>query len=139
MPYALCLGTDMKASCWNHISLRSVKKSSLRSVKKTKVREETFLTLLLYMCPHTALCVSSYSCDLLLYMCPHTALCVSSYCYICVLILLYMCPHTALYVSSYCSACVLILLYMCPPTSMHARVLLLSLYVKVSCEDRATQ
>ena len=50
---------------------------------------------------------------ILLYMCPHTAVYVSSYCYICVLILLYMCPHTALYVSSYCSICVLILLYMC--------------------------
>jgi hypothetical protein len=51
---------------------------------------------------------------ILLYMCPHTAIYVSSYCYICVLaamaeaaklqagggksvlILLYMCPHTAI-------------------------------------------
>ena len=53
-------------------------------------------------------------------MCPHTAMCVSSYCYKCVVILLYVCPHTAicvlitLYVSSYCYVCVLILLYLCP-------------------------
>jgi hypothetical protein len=46
--------------------------------------------------PHTAI----YVCDsvlILLYMCPHTAIYVSSYCYICVLILLYMCPHTAIH------------------------------------------
>jgi hypothetical protein len=48
----------------------------------------------LYMCPHTAIYVSSYC-----YMCPHTAIYVFSYCYICVLILLCMCPHTAIYVS----------------------------------------
>jgi hypothetical protein len=61
-----------------------------------------------------------YICVLiLLYMCPRTAMYVSSYCYICVLILLYMCPHTAIYVSSYCYICVLILLYMCPHTTMY--------------------
>jgi hypothetical protein len=32
--------------------------------------------------------------DILLYMCPHTTMCVSSYYYMCVLILLYVCPHT---------------------------------------------
>ncbi len=42
--------------------------------------------ILLYMCPHTAIHVSSYC-----YMCP--------YCYTCILILLCMCPHTAVYVS----------------------------------------
>jgi hypothetical protein len=56
-----------------------------------------------------------YICVLmLLYLCPHTAVYVSSYCYVCVLILLYvcvlmllyMCPHTAMYF-------VLILLHMC--------------------------
>jgi hypothetical protein len=37
---------------------------------------------------------------ILLYMCPHTATCVSSFCDICVLILLHVCPHTAIYVSA---------------------------------------
>ncbi len=32
---------------------------------------------------------------ILLYMCPHTTIYVSSYYYICVLIRLYMCPHSA--------------------------------------------
>jgi hypothetical protein len=76
-----------------------------------------------YICPHTAILVSSYyfictrrlpyMCVLiLLYVCPHTAICVPSYCYMCALILLYVCPHTAICVSSYCYMCVLILLYM---------------------------
>ena len=56
--------------------------------------------------------------SLLLYMCPHTAIRVSAYCYICVCILLYVCPHTAVYVSAYCYICVLILLYMCPPIAI---------------------
>jgi hypothetical protein len=37
--------------------------------------------VLLYMCPHTAVCFL-----VLLHMCPHDA--------VCVLVLLYMCPHT---------------------------------------------
>jgi hypothetical protein len=59
-----------------------------------------------------------------LYVCPHTAVCVSSYCYICVLIphtsictgnmeariLLYLCPQTTIYVSAYCYMCILILI-----------------------------
>ncbi len=58
---------------------------------------------------HNFGCWYCYICVLiLLYMCPHTAIYVSSYCYICVLILLYMCPHTAIYVSSYCYICVLV-------------------------------
>jgi hypothetical protein len=48
----------------------------------------------------------------LLYACPHTTTCVSSYCYICVLILLYMCPHTTTCVSSYCYVCDVMLVYM---------------------------
>ena len=48
--------------------------------------------ILLYLCPHTTICVSSY---ILLYVRPHTITSVPSY--------FYMCPHTAL--------CVLILLY----------------------------
>jgi hypothetical protein len=56
---------------------------------------------------------------ILLYMCPHTAVYVSSYCCMCVLILLYVCPHTAVYtavyLSSYCYKCVLILLYVNRP------------------------
>jgi hypothetical protein len=43
-----------------------------------------------------------YICVLiLLYMCPHIAVYVSSYCCICVLMLLYMCPHTAICVSTF--------------------------------------
>ncbi len=71
---------------------------------------------LLYVCPHTAMYVSSYChvCVLImLYMCPHTAMCVSSYCCVCVLIMLYVCPHHAIYVPSYCYTTVLTLLYMC--------------------------
>ena len=57
---------------------------------------------------------------LILYVCPHTSICVSSHDYICALILLYMCPHTAIYVSSYCYICVLALLYVCPHSSIYA-------------------
>ncbi len=47
--------------------------------------------MLLCMCPHTPMYVSSYC-----YMCPHTTT-------RCVLILLYVCHHTALYLAlSYC-------------------------------------
>jgi hypothetical protein len=38
--------------------------------------------ILLYVCPHTTICVSSYY-----YMCPHTTIYVSSYYYVCVLVL----------------------------------------------------
>ena len=61
-----------------------------------------FVLILLYICPHTTLCVL-----ILPYMCPHTTRYVSSTLYICVLILLYMCPHTSIHVSSYCYKCVL--------------------------------
>jgi hypothetical protein len=66
----------------------------------------TCVLILLYMCPHTTKCMSSYY-----YMCPHTAMCVSSYYYTCVLILLYTCPHTTIYMSSYYYICVHILLH----------------------------
>jgi hypothetical protein len=52
--------------------------------------------VLLYVC----VLILLYVCPLLLHVCPHTAVYVSSYCYVCVLILLYMCPHTASCVSS---------------------------------------
>ena len=39
----------------------------------------------------------------------------------------------------YCYVCVLLFLYMCPPTTMYVRILLICLYVKVSCEDSVTQ
>jgi hypothetical protein len=78
---------------------------------------DTLLTspLVLYVCPHTAVYVSSYCC---MYMCPHTAVYVSSHSCICVLILLVL----SYLESSYCytssvrmllSKHVLILLYMC--------------------------
>ena len=97
-----------------------------------------FVLILLYMCPHTAICVLilltllTYrtspptpppSCRyissvlILLYMC------VSSYSYVCV------CPHTTIYVcvliprymcvSSYYYICVLILLHMWPHTTTY--------------------
>ena len=69
------------------------------------------LLILQYMCPHTAMYVSSYC-----YMRPHTAIYVSSYCYVCVLMLLYMCPQTAIHVSSHCYICLVMLLNMRAPT-----------------------
>jgi hypothetical protein len=117
---------------------------------------------LLYVCPHTAcrcMCaqdknvLSSLCVLILLYMCPHTPICVLSYCYICVLILLYVssyyyitvcvssysiliciCVLILLYVSAYSYIFVLILLYMCSHTPIYVssysyiRVLIL-LYV----------
>ena len=95
--------------------------------------------ILLYMCPHTAMCVSSccYICVLmLLYMCPHTAICVSSYCYMCVLMLLYVCPHAAICVSlsyfilnvcAHPTTCVLILLCVC--AGLHDPVVLKTLLI----------
>jgi hypothetical protein len=81
----------------------------------------TCVLILLYMCPHTTICVSSYyymcplTCVRILllcmssyyYMCPHATIYASSHYYICVLRLLYVssycyiCPHTTKYVSSY--------------------------------------
>jgi hypothetical protein len=49
---------------------------------------------------------------ILLYMCPRTAIYVSSYYYICVPILVYMGRHTTF-------MCVLMLLYMCPHTLLY--------------------
>jgi hypothetical protein len=68
------------------------------------VRTHIYVRILTYMC---SIHVSSYyTCVLiLLYMCPHTTIYVSSYYYICVLILLYICPPTTI--------CVRILTYMC--------------------------
>jgi hypothetical protein len=57
---------------------------------------------------------------ILLYMCPHTAICVSPYCYICVPILL-----TAIYVSSYCYIYMLSGMWSpstCSPRCLHASV-----------------
>ena len=77
----------------------------------------------LYMCPHTATCVSSYY-----HTCVHSwqksdagVLCsrvlptiyVSAYCYICVLILLYVCPHTIM------CALILTLLFLLPLRTFH--------------------
>ena len=75
------------------------------------------------------LCVSSYyDCYIyvlmLLYMCPHTPVYVSSCYYIGVVLLLYMCPYTAIHVSSSYDVCVLILLCvcvsMCPHTTRYS-------------------
>jgi hypothetical protein len=109
--------------------------------------------ILIYICPHNTICVSSYyymwcphttTCGVLivLYSCPHTTICVSSYYYmcphttICVLILLYvvssyyyMCPH-----ATTCGVlmllCVLMLLYMwCPHTTTGETLTRLEVYV----------
>jgi hypothetical protein len=56
---------------------------------------------------------------ILLYMCPHAPMYVSSYSYICVLMLLYVCPHTPIYVSSCSYVCVLMLLYLCVLVPLH--------------------
>ncbi len=104
---------------------------------------------LLYVCPHTPICVSSYyymRVLILLYMCPHTTMSLSCLLYVCphtaysiVLILLYvvsyycicvlmllclfhacsMCVLILLYVSTYCYTCVLIRLYICPHTATY--------------------
>ncbi len=85
--------------------------------------------VLLYVCPHAAVYVSSCCCVcvlMLLCICPHAAVYVSSCCCVCVLMLLYMCPHAA-YVSSCCCVCVLMLLCMCPhaaPLDKEAALLL---------------
>jgi hypothetical protein len=92
------------------------------------------------MCPHTSvshLKVADvvyvhicYICVLiLLYMCPHTAIYVSSYLKVANVVyvhIYYRCPHTAIYVSSYLKVadvvfvdiyiCVLTQLHMCPNT-----------------------
>jgi hypothetical protein len=86
--------------------------------------------ILLHICPHTAIYVSSYTAAARPRRVPHTythsVSSVSSYCYksrvltplqtqyMCVLILLHICPQTATYVSSCCYICVLILLHKCP-------------------------
>ena len=87
-------------------------------------------TILLYMCPHTPIYVSSYFyiCVLiLLYMCPHTTICVlillcmCPHTTMCVLILIYVCPHTAIYVSAY--------QYMCPHTTSICILILLCVLI----------
>jgi hypothetical protein len=86
------------------------------------------ILILLYMCPHTPICVLipyCFTCVFILYICVLILLYVSSYCYICVLIFLYVCSYCyicvliLLYVSSYCYICARILLYMCPHTALY--------------------
>ena len=107
-------------------SARQSKQERYGSVEEeSELSKYVCVLILLYMCPHTAIFVSSYCCICFLILlcmcphsaifvssnccrCPHTAVYVSSYCCICVHILLYMCPHAAIYVSSYCYICVLI-------------------------------
>jgi hypothetical protein len=67
------------------------------------------LKLILYICSHTSFCCICVLMLLfvlmLLRMCPHTTVDVSSYYYIFVLILLHMCPLTATLLSTYCYIC----------------------------------
>ena len=60
--------------------------------------------ILLYVCPHTTICVSAYY-D----MCVLMLLCVCHYATMCVLILLCVCPHTTMSVSLCYCVCVLML------------------------------
>jgi hypothetical protein len=72
------------------------------------------ILLCIYVCPHSAIYVSSSAPPVCIYH-----IYVSSFCYVCVLLrsagicisihILYMCPHCAMYVSS-CYVCVLMLL-----------------------------
>jgi hypothetical protein len=74
--------------------------------------------ILLYMCPHTTIYVSSYCSRLRMLealnvskMSPHTTISVSSY--------YHMCPHTTTHVSSYYYiSSILILLCMCPQSTV---------------------
>ena len=79
---------------------------------------------------------------ILLYLCPHTAIFVSSYCYICVLILLYVCPHTTIYSYTNYYMCVLyaicihVLVYTCssrwlPAERLPAALTYASAYVSI--------
>ena len=117
---------------WESLFFTLSSKEKFFTFSKENSRKEKFFTLsgglLLYMCPHPTIYVSSYSYA----QWRPTAIYVSTSCYICVRLLLRS-------LVAYCYICVLILLYMCPPTAMYVRILLLSLYVKVSCEDRATR
>jgi hypothetical protein len=132
--------------CWRMLTYTGVCRHSSAHVlamavqrlyPKAQVRIYYYICvlILLYMCPHTAIYVSSYR-----YICPHAALNVSSFCYMCsfcyytcphtttdVFILLYVSPaytsvyagddrpsyfnisHTTIYMSWYCYICVLIL------------------------------
>ena len=79
--------------------------------------------LLLWVCPLTVMCVSSYyyGCVLLLLcVCPLTVMYVSFYCYVCVLLLLWVRPLPVMCVSSYCNVCILLLLCVCSLTVMGA-------------------
>jgi hypothetical protein len=97
------------------------------------------IRILLYMCPHATVCVTSYYLTnsmrqdtsgsplshyyirvrILLYMCPHATVCVSSY-YLttaCATIRAEAPCRTTTCVSSYYYVCVVMLLYMCPRTT----------------------
>jgi hypothetical protein len=107
----------------------------------------TCVLILLYMCPHTTIFVSSYY-----YMCPHTTIDVSSYYYVSscyhvrVLIPLYKCPHTTRYGSSQYQCTIPsvmrtevhedtgIPLHMCPHTTTYAS----STYMPVAYTHRRT-
>jgi hypothetical protein len=77
--------------------------------------------ILLYVCPHTTICVSAYyhiCVRILLYVCPHTTICVSAHYHLCVRTLLYVCPHTTICVSAHYYMCVRTLPYVCPHTTI---------------------
>ncbi len=79
--------------------------------------------ILLYMCPHTTIYVSSWrrrtlTTKITLLRLKLRVVPCMQVAHTCVLILLYMCPHNTTYVSSYYYICVLILLCMCPPDAV---------------------
>ena len=65
-----------------------------------------YILILLHVSSYCYTCVC-----ILLYMCPHTAICVPSYCYLCVRILLNMRPHARTYVCPHTATRALILLH----------------------------
>jgi hypothetical protein len=81
----------------------------------TGFRGYYYYVIVLYVCPHTRL----------LYMCPDTSVCMSSYAPgMCVLILLHVCPHTRVCVCFDTTICVLELLHMCPGTAAYVSILI---------------
>ena len=113
---------NMRMSVKKDILLRASSRNAAKSPDNEVRSKREAREVYLYMCPHTAIYVSSYCSTwpsycyicvlMLLCVCPHADIYVCTCCCICDLILLCMCAHKAIYVSSCCYMCVLILRYM---------------------------
>ena len=104
----MCPHTTIYVPSYIYMSsyLSSYKLLTLQLQEHICVLMYIYVLILLYICPHTTICVSSC---VLIYMCPHSTSCV--------LILLYMCPHTTIYVSSCYDMCPAVSSYICPHTT----------------------